>query len=171
QGFRRLQVAAEGPGPRQSPQGPRFQEDLGQAGDGEDQGGLRGAGGGKCPSPNAEIRRKSEIRNSKLRRWERGLRSFLLPFASGRKWPAAPGQRFGLRISDLAPVLQAPNLSNIRALACMRRIKYFASNTPSEPMFAPVSVKRSSLSDPLNAECSSTGCGCHEWPRTAHGVE
>src|ERR1019366_1510768 len=65
----------------------------------------------------------------------------------------------------------APNLSNIFALACMRRIKYFASNTPSEPLFAPVSVKRSSLSEPLTAECSSTGCACHEWPLAAHGVE
>ena len=50
-------------------------------------------------------------------------------------------------------------------------MRYFASNTPSEPRFAPVSVKRSSLSEPLNAECSSTGCGCQEWPLSAHGVE
>src|SRR5688572_7706896 len=42
----------------------------------------------------------------------------------------------------------APNLSNMRALACINRIKNFASNTPSEPRFAPVSVKRSNLSEP-----------------------
>src|SRR5208282_5961860 len=65
----------------------------------------------------------------------------------------------------------APNLSNIRALACIRRIKYFDSNTPSEPRFAPVSVNRSSLSHPLNADTSNTGCGCHECPLTGHGVE
>lgn len=56
----------------------------------------------------------------------------------------------------------APNLSNIFAFACMSRKRNFASNTPSEPMFAPVSVKRSNLSEPENAECSITGCGCHE---------
>gem|GEM_PF-4613709 len=56
----------------------------------------------------------------------------------------------------------APNLSNIRALACMRRIKYFAGKIPSEPEFAPVSVKRSSLSQPLTGECRSSGCGCQE---------
>jgi len=56
----------------------------------------------------------------------------------------------------------APNLSNTRALACISRIKYFASNTPSEPEFAPVSVKRSSLSEPLNAKCNSTNYGCHK---------
>jgi hypothetical protein len=44
--------------------------------------------------------------------------------------------------------VHAPNLSNMRAFACIKRIKYFASNTPSDPMFAPVSVKRSSLSEP-----------------------
>src|SRR5690606_30501426 len=43
----------------------------------------------------------------------------------------------------------APNLSNINAFACMWRIKNFASNTPSEPRLAPVSVKRSNLSLPL----------------------
>jgi two-component system sensor histidine kinase/response regulator len=46
----------------------------------------------------------------------------------------------------------APNLSNIFALACMRRIRYFASNTPSDPVLAPVSVNRSSLSEPQQAE-------------------
>ena len=65
----------------------------------------------------------------------------------------------------------APNLSNIFALACMSRIKYFASNTPSEPVLAPVSVNRSSLSEPEYAERSSTGCGCHEWPLMTQGVE
>ena len=50
-------------------------------------------------------------------------------------------------------------------------MRYFASNTPSEPEFAPVSVNRSSLSEPEQAECSSTGCGCHEWPFMAQGVE
>lgn len=47
-----------------------------------------------------------------------------------------------------ARVYHAPNLSNIFPFACIRRMRYFASNTPSEPMFAPVSVKRSSLSEP-----------------------
>ena len=42
----------------------------------------------------------------------------------------------------------APNLSNIFALACISRIRYLASNTPSEPLLAPVSVNRSSLSEP-----------------------
>src|ERR1019366_9416301 len=56
----------------------------------------------------------------------------------------------------------APNLSNIFALSCMRRIMNFAGNTRSEPLFAPVSVKRSSLSEPLVAEWIITGCGCHE---------
>ena len=46
----------------------------------------------------------------------------------------------------------APNLSNISALACIRRIRYLASNTPSEPWLAPVSVKRSSLSEPDRGE-------------------
>jgi len=65
----------------------------------------------------------------------------------------------------------APNLSNIFAFACMRRMRNFAGKTLSEPLFAPVSVKRSNLSEPLVAECNSTGCGCHEWPFNAHGVE
>src|SRR5437763_15162573 len=65
----------------------------------------------------------------------------------------------------------APNLSNMRALACMRRIKNFDSKTPSDPMFAPVSVKRSSLSEPEKAEASNTGTGCQECPFIAHGVE
>src|SRR5439155_23316433 len=65
----------------------------------------------------------------------------------------------------------APNLSNMRALACMRRMRNLASNTPSEPRFAPVSVKRSSLSVPEYADASKTGCGCQEWALSAHGVE
>ena len=51
----------------------------------------------------------------------------------------------------------APNLSNIFAFACINRIKNFASKTPSDPEFAPVSVKRSNLSEPEFAEVSSTG--------------
>ena len=43
----------------------------------------------------------------------------------------------------------APNLSNIFALACISRRRYFASKIPSEPELAPVSVNRSSLSEPL----------------------
>ena len=43
------------------------------------------------------------------------------------------------------------------AFACMRRIRNFASKIPSDPRFAPVSVNRSSLSEPEHAECSSTG--------------
>src|ERR1035441_5139634 len=54
----------------------------------------------------------------------------------------------------------APNLSNILALACIRRMRYFASKTPSEPEFAPVSVNRASLSEPEQADCSITGSGC-----------
>src|SRR5579862_2492679 len=77
--------------------------------------------------------------------------------------------------AGVSPALQvkayAPNLSNAFAFACIRRMRYFASKTPSDPLFAPVSVKRSSLSVPLNFECNSTGCGCHEWPWTAQGVE
>src|ERR1700722_14442918 len=65
----------------------------------------------------------------------------------------------------------APNLSNIFAFACIWRIRNLESNTPSEPLFAPVSVKRSSLSEPLTAECSNTGCGCQEWPFIKQGVE
>src|SRR5260370_21679923 len=65
----------------------------------------------------------------------------------------------------------APNLSNIFAFACMRRMRYFASKTLSDPIFAPVSVNRSNLSEPESAECRSTGCGCPEWPFTAHAVE
>src|SRR5688572_12441278 len=65
----------------------------------------------------------------------------------------------------------APNLSNIRALACINRIRYLDSKTPSDPRFEPVSVKRSSLSEPDTAECSSTGGGCQEWPFIAQGVE
>src|SRR5207237_140426 len=65
----------------------------------------------------------------------------------------------------------APNLSNIFALACIKRIKYFASNTPSEPELAPVSVKRSNLSEPEQEECNRTGCGCQEWPLRMQGVE
>src|SRR5471030_3117296 len=65
----------------------------------------------------------------------------------------------------------APNLSNIFALACIRRIKNFDSKIPSEPMFAPVSVKRSNLSEPENCEFKRTGCGCHEWPLRDTGVE
>src|SRR4029434_5829087 len=65
----------------------------------------------------------------------------------------------------------APNLSNARAFACINRIKNFASNTPSEPRIAPVSVKRSNLSDPEYAEFSNTDCGCHECAFNAHGVE
>ena len=53
--------------------------------------------------------------------------------------------------------LHAPNLSNINALACMRRMRCLASMMPSEPRLACVSVKRSSLSEPLAAECSNTG--------------
>ena len=71
----------------------------------------------------------------------------------------------------MEPWSYAPNLSNIFAFACMSRIRYFASKMPSEPEFAPVSVKRSSLSEPLHALCSSTGCGCQEWPFIAQGVE
>ncbi|MEN9574083.1 MAG: hypothetical protein RL514_1938, partial [Verrucomicrobiota bacterium] len=51
----------------------------------------------------------------------------------------------------------APNLSNIFAFACMRRMRYFASKMPREPELAPVSVKRSSLSEPLHALWSNTG--------------
>ena len=56
----------------------------------------------------------------------------------------------------------APNLSNIFAFACIKRMRNFAGKIPSEPLFAPVSVKRSSLSEPLTEEFSNTGCGCHE---------
>ena len=73
--------------------------------------------------------------------------------------------------ANLGCCAYAPNLSNIFALACMSRIKNFASNTPSEPVLAPVSVNRSSLSEPEYAERSNTGCGCHEWPLMTHGVE
>ena len=31
----------------------------------------------------------------------------------------------------------APNLSNILAFACIRRMRYFASKTPSEPSWRP----------------------------------
>src|ERR1035437_1824024 len=65
----------------------------------------------------------------------------------------------------------APNLSNILALACIRRMRYFASKTPSEPELAPVSVNRASLSEPEQADCSITGSGCHECPFMAQGVE
>ena len=36
----------------------------------------------------------------------------------------------------------APNLSNILAFACIRRIKYFASKSPNEPRFAPLGEPR-----------------------------
>src|SRR5688572_33488956 len=65
----------------------------------------------------------------------------------------------------------APNLSNMRALACISRIRYLDLKTPSEPRFEPVSVKRASLSEPEKAECKSTGGGCHEWPFIGQGVE
>ena len=50
-------------------------------------------------------------------------------------------------------------------------MRYLDSKTPSEPELAPVSVNRSSLSEPLKAECRRTGCGCQEWPLMAQGVE
>src|SRR3974390_299380 len=65
----------------------------------------------------------------------------------------------------------APNLSNILALACIRRMRYFAWKMPSEPELAPVSVNRSSLSEPEQEETSITGSGCQEWPFIAQGVE
>src|SRR5882672_3083095 len=92
------------------------------------------------------------------------------------RWSAAPmtisgSNGFFCRSEKTKRKNQAPNLSNILAFACIKRIKNFASKIPSEPRFAPVSVKRSSLSDPEHAECSNTGCGCHECPFIAHGVE
>src|SRR5215469_10315789 len=79
---------------------------------------------------------------------------------------------FGRFIKNQEPEsAYAPNLSNIFALACIRRIKYFDSKIPREPRLAPVSVKRSSLSHPLSAECKRTGCGCQECPLSATGVE
>jgi len=57
---------------------------------------------------------------------------------------------------------QAPYLSNMRPLACIRRMRYLASKMPNDPELAPVSVKRASLSLPLISEWMSTGCGCHE---------
>src|SRR6266404_5154625 len=66
---------------------------------------------------------------------------------------------------------QAPNLSNILAFACIKRMRYLASNNPNDPQLAPVSVNRSSLSEPQQAEFSKTGCGCHECPFIRQGVE
>ena len=57
---------------------------------------------------------------------------------------------------------QAPYLSNMRPLACIRRMRYLASKMPREPELAPVSVKRDSLSLPLISEWMSTGWGCQE---------
>lgn len=89
--------------------------------------------------------------------------------------PHCGGHGFGWKIKLPAPVsrpmrevkmiylpVYAPNLSNIFALACISRMRNFAGNTLSEPEFAPVSVKRSSLSEPLVAEFSNSGCGCQE---------
>src|ERR1017187_7434695 len=65
----------------------------------------------------------------------------------------------------------APNLSNILALACIRRMRYRSEEHTSEPEFAPVSVNRASLSEPEHADCNITGSGCHECPFMAQGVE
>ena len=81
--------------------------------------------------------------------------------AAGCPDPAAQGK----------PAGQAPNLSNILALACIKRMRNLDSITPRDPELAPVSVKRSNLSDPLTYECSKTGWGCHECPLSDTGVE
>gem|GEM_PF-2464149 len=65
-------------------------------------------------------------------------------------WPGPGSDRATLHCSKTTDY--APNLSSILALACMYRMRYLASNKPSEPRFAPVSVKRSSLSEPLYGE-------------------
>src|SRR5205809_373049 len=100
-------------------------------------------------------------------------RSFALPLRNARmvgsiarfiyhaELPALLGERAGVRANlcssrsiGLMHKLHyhAPNLSNIFAFACISRIKYFASKTPSEPRLAPVTVKRSSLSEPQSEE-------------------